>query len=255
MLFLIPPSEGKTAAVKGPKLNLKKLPFPELTAKRDELIDALSQLCAKQPKKAAALLELGPTQHDLLELNSALRTQPCAAAIDIYTGVLFDHFDYSTLSSRGKVRANNSILIASALFGFVRPDSPIPSYRLSGSTVLPTIGPLAKFWKPELGEILAAHDSDLVIDMRSGTYAKLAPIPKSDSFIEVKVMTRVKGVLKSVTHFNKATKGDILRASFQSTIKPPASIAGTEKYFRALGFDASLAETKSGHAELVIVTE
>lgn len=254
MLFLIPPSEGKTAATKGPKLNLKKLPFPNLTGQRETLIDALSQLCVNQPKKATEILELGPTQLDLLDLNSTLKTSRCAPAIDIYTGVLFDHFGYSTLNARGKQRANDSILIASALFGFVRPDSLIPAYRLSGSTVLPSIGPLSKFWKPELGEVLEECGSELVIDMRSGTYAKLTPIPHRDSYIELKVMTRVKGVLKSVTHFNKATKGDILRASFQTSTKVPNSIGGVEKFFQGLGFDATLAQTGSKHPELIVVT-
>lgn len=254
MLFLIPPSEGKTAAAKGSKLNLKKLPFPTLSDKREQLIDALEHLSRNQPKKAAEILELGPTQLDLLTLNSTLRTQASAPAIDIYTGVLFDHFGYSTLTAPNKERAHNCILIASALFGFVRPDSPIPAYRLSGSTVLPSIGPLSKFWKPELSATIEGLGSELVIDMRSGTYSKLAPISKGDSVIDLKVMTRVNGVLKSVTHFNKATKGDILRASLQSSLKVPTSAQAAEKYFCRLGFDATLTQTKSAQYELIVVT-
>lgn len=254
MLFLIPPSEGKTAATKGSKLKLTKLPFPELTAKREALLDSLSTLCSKRPKIAAEILELGPTQMDLVTLNSTLGTQHCAPAIEIYTGVLFDHFGYATLTSQSKARADNSILIASALFGFVRPNSQIPAYRLSGSTVLPSIGPLPKFWRPELSETLNAFGSDLVVDMRSGTYAKLAPSPKSESFIELKVMTRVNGVLKSVTHFNKATKGDILRASMQSSVKAPQTAPEAENYFRKLDFDSQLTQTKSGQFELIVVT-
>ena len=93
-----------------------------------------------------------------------------------------------------------------------------------------------------------------MVDLRSGTYAKLAPNLKSDSILELKVMTRVNGVLKSVTHFNKATKGDILRASLKSSAKAPQSAPEAESYFRKLGFDSQLTQTKSGQFELIVVT-
>jgi hypothetical protein len=68
-------------------------------------------------------------------------------------------------------------------------------------------------------------------------------------------MTLVNGVRKSVTHFNKATKGDIARTAFTSSTKMPTSIDQLEKYFRSLGFDASLESNKRGVAELIVLTD
>lgn len=272
MIFLIPPSEGKTPALNGRPLNLKNLPFPELSSKRNEAIDALVALTTVTPEIASQALGLGPSQQDLLKMNKGIRSSPCAPAVEIYSGVLFDHFDYKSLSPRGKKIANDSILIASALFGFVYPNSLIPSYRFSGSTVLPGIGPLSNFWKPELPALLSnlAHElalaHELVVDMRSGSYTKLAPLPHQknttenamentiENTIELRVMTLIKGVRKSVTHFNKATKGDVIRASMSSTKKFPSRISDVGNYFRSLGFDAELEENHVGRTELIILT-
>lgn len=255
MHFVIPPSEGKTPAIKGPVLNLKKLPFAELNPKRNELIDSLIALTTSKPTVASKALGLGPTQSDLLNLNKAIRTAHCAPAIEIYTGVLFDHLEYDTLSAKGKKVMNESVVIASALFGFVLPESPIPAYRLSGSTALPDIGTLINFWKPDLSHVLDKLTDELLVDMRSGTYTKLAPLPQGKNTIEVKVMTVVNGVRKSVTHFNKATKGDLLRASFSSNKKLPARVEDLDGYFRGLGFTAEIEENRLGRPELIVITQ
>ncbi len=255
MYFLIPPSEGKTPAAAGGRLDLKNLPFAELNPQRDEIIDALVGLATNKPAVASKVLGLGPTQLDLLELDRSIRTAHCAPAIDIYSGVLFDHLGYRSLTARGRKIANQSILISSALFGFVFPQTLIPAYRLSGSTVLPGIGPLGGFWKPELAQVVDTLARELVVDMRSGTYSKLAPLPHLANTIEVKVMTLVKGIRKSVTHFNKATKGDLLRASVSSTKKIPQKVEELDGYFRQLGFTAEIEVTRAGRPELIILTD
>jgi len=255
MLFLIPPSEGKTAPITGPKLDLTRLTFPELNPSRKVLIDSLAALSAKSPTKAAELLDLGPTQIDLVELNAHLTSHPCAPAIEVYSGVLYDRLDFPTLSAAAKMRAQTSVLIASALFGFVQLTDPIPAYRLSGSTVLPKIGPLATFWKSDLTPLFDGFSNELVLDMRSGSYEKLAPLTKYSNVIPVKVMTLINGVRKSVTHFNKATKGDLVRASMASARKFPQVAEGLESYFQALGFEATLEISAKGATNLIILTK
>ena len=254
MLFLIPPSEGKTSPPFGPFLDLEQLAFPELNVGRTKLINALSTICMKSPKKAAELLGIGPTQFDLVKFNAHLKTAPCGPAIDVYSGVLYDHLGYSTLSAAAKKRAQTSVLISSALFGFVELQNPIPAYRLSGSTVLPKVGPLSPFWRPKLTSIFDAYEGELILDMRSGSYEKLAPVSHRVNAVEVKVMTMVKGIRKSVTHFNKATKGDLVRASLSSSRKFPHDAHGLETYFRALGFNAALEESPKGARSLIILT-
>lgn len=219
-------------------------------------MESLAQLCKTQPELAAKALDLGPLQRDLLKTNSELFTEPCAPAIQIYTGVLYDHLGYSTLSAQERARVDSSVLIASALFGFVTPTDPIPAYRLSGSSIIPQIGPLVRYWKTELLDSLSKFSGELILDMRSGSYEKLAPAKQMDqSVVTVKVLTNVKGVLKPVTHFNKATKGDLVRAACLSPSKAPTKVTQLAEYFTKLGFDAKLDSSAPSAPILQIVTQ
>jgi cytoplasmic iron level regulating protein YaaA (DUF328/UPF0246 family) len=255
VIFLLPPSEGKTPANKGSKFAPKKLVFPNLTQKRLELMESLAHLCANEPELAAKVLDLGPQQRELLTTNAELLTARCAPAIQIYTGVLYDHLGYSTFNAKARTRADSSILIASALFGFVAPTDPIPAYRLSGASVIPHVGSLVHYWKTELLDSLAQCNGELILDMRSGSYEKLAPAKQLDQpVVSVKVLTNVKGVLKPVTHFNKATKGDLIRAACLSTRKAPTKVEQLTQYFRQLGFESELDLNAPGVPVLQIVT-
>ena len=94
---------------------------------------------------------------------------------------------------------------------------PIVAYRLSGDTTLPGIGSLAGYWRDSLGPLLES-EPELLIDLRSGSYVKLAPLPKSvaERAVVPRVLQKMaSGPPKLITHFNKATKGRIVRAVAQ----------------------------------------
>ena len=255
MIFLLPPSEGKTPASKGPKFAPRKLVFPELSEKRLDLMKALQIFCTNQPELAAKALDLGPTQSDRLAINAELVKAHCAPAIKIYTGVLYDHLGYGTLNAPAQARADFSILISSALFGFVTPADPIPAYRLSGGSVIPAIGSLAVYWKIALLAALAQRKHELILDLRSGSYEKLSPVKHMDQpIVSVKVLTRINGVLKPVTHFNKATKGDLVRAACLFSGNFPTKFERLGDFFTKLGFTADLDTLTPGIPTLQIVT-
>jgi len=256
VIFLLPPSEGKTPASNGPKFAPGKLIFPTLTEKRLHVMEALASFCATKPELAAKALDLGPKQADLLTINAKLMKASCAPAIQIYTGVLYDHLGYAALNAKARARADSSILIASALFGFVTPTNPIPAYRLSGSSVIASVGSLTAYWKADLLEALGQYNNELILDMRSGSYEKLAPVKQLEQPVAgVKVLTNVNGVLKPVTHFNKATKGDLVRAACNSSLKPPTKVEQLAIYFTKLGFQAELDADAPGVPTLQIVTK
>ncbi len=255
MIFLLPPSEGKTPASQGPKFSAKKLVFPELNPKRLILIDALAAFCKTKPQLAAKALDLGPKQSELLTRNAELLVAHCATAMQTYTGVLYDHLGYETLTLKARARADSSILIASALFGFVAPTDPIPAYRLSGASVIPLIGSLTDYWKTALLGVMAQYKNELIVDMRSGSYEKLAPAKQLDQpVVSVKVRTNVNGVLTPVTHFNKATKGDLVRAACLASLKAPTKVEQIPDFFSKLGFKADLSFEAPGVPTLSIVT-
>ena len=209
MRILLPPSETKRDDGAGAPLDLEALSQPTLTATRRRLVRATMQVSAR-PRAAAKALELGPTQQHELTRNLALEHAPTMPAIECYTGVLYDALDVRGMSAAQRLRADERLLVASALFGLLAADDPIPAYRLSGGSRLPRIGSLAAVWKPRLQPVLErCAEEELLVDLRSGTYRTLAPVRRA---LTVRVLSqRPDGSRSVVSHFNKATKGRVAR--------------------------------------------
>ncbi|GAA1735187.1 peroxide stress protein YaaA [Aeromicrobium alkaliterrae] len=223
MLVLLPPSEGKTSPSAGPALDLEALSFPRLTPVREQLSRALVRLASGSSKRAAEVLGLGPTQADAIEADARLWELPCAPAAEVYTGVLFGELDLASLDAAARERASRTVGVASALFGALRIDDPIPAYRLSGGVSLPRLGPVASRWRARLPqELTQAAGDGLLIDLRSGTYVSLGKPEAAiaDRTVTVRVLHEANGVRKVVSHFNKATKGQLVRALLQSGAEP-----------------------------------
>jgi cytoplasmic iron level regulating protein YaaA (DUF328/UPF0246 family) len=248
VLILLPPSEGKTAARRGKPLDLAALDFPALTTPRERVLDALVELCEGDPDVAAKTLGTGTTQLDLVELNARLRTAPTHRADQVYTGVLYDALGVATLTPAAKRRATARLAITSSLFGLVRPSDRIPAYRLSGDTTLPGLGPVAATWREHLGPVVTdAVGGGLLVDLRSGTYVSFWR-PAGVRTATVRVLHEHQGQRKVVSHFNKATKGRIVRALLEAGADPrtPAKLAAA---LRDLGWQV---EEDGGHLDVVV---
>lgn len=258
MLILLPPSEGKTAPRRGKPLDLLTLGFPSLTDAREQVLDALVDLCEGDLDKATATLDVPKSQLDLIGRNARLRTAPTARADQIYAGVLYDALDVPTLSSGAKRRAGSRLAITSSLFGLVSPADRIPAYRLSGDAVLPGVGSVAGLWREHLGT--AATDAlgdGLLVDLRSSMYAAFwrPPAGLAKRVATVRVLHEVAGRKQVVSHFNKATKGRIVRALVDNGANPrtPTKLAAV---LRDLGWTVySGGPTKNGTPLDVVVTE
>lgn len=223
MLVLLPPSEGKTRPTSGAPLDLDQLSFPRLSAVRAQLLRSLIKVSGGQPRRAAEVLGLGPTQADSLEVNAALAEEPTARADEVYTGVLFSALDLASLAPAVRSRADQSLAIASGLFGLLRPGDLIPAYRLSGTVSLPRLGPVAGRWRPVLPRVIGEAAGDgLVVDLRSGTYVALGkpPATHAERTATLRVLHEHGGRRKVVSHFNKATKGRIVRDLLEADADP-----------------------------------
>ncbi|MEV7395998.1 peroxide stress protein YaaA [Aeromicrobium sp. NPDC092404] len=223
MLILLPPSEGKTRPETGAPLDLEALSSSSLSPVRAQLLRALVRLCNGNPRRAMEVLGLGTTQADAITVNAALPDEPTARADAIYTGVLFSELDLSTLDDASRKRADESLAIASALFGLLRPDDLIPAYRMSGTVTLPRLGSVAGRWRGPLPRVMSQLAADgLLIDLRSGTYTALGkpPAELSHRTATMRVLHEHRGVRKVVSHFNKATKGRVVRGLLESGADP-----------------------------------
>ena len=218
MLVLLPPSETKSDGGDGAPLDLGELSMPQLTVTREALVQALVDLAADHEASTVAL-GLGPTQADEIERNAKLWVSPTRPALARYTGVLFDALDAAGFTRAQRAKAYRRLAIGSALFGAVRAGDPVPAYRLSGGSKLPGFGTLASLWRPELSDALSAEAAgELVVDLRSGVYQQLGPVPGA---VTATVLTeQPDGSRKVVSHFNKHHKGLLARALVLTRAEP-----------------------------------
>jgi len=217
MLVLLPPSEGKTAPEAGAPVDLGSLAFAaELGEQREELLDVL---------------------------DPGLREAPAAPAAEIYTGVLFKRLELPKLPAK----ARRQVLIASALWGVVRPDDRIPHYKLPPKEKLDEIGSLAKFWRPPLAEALPDNEGELILDMRSGAYSTMWK-PKRATLLSVRAFTESDGERKAVSHMAKAVRGDVARALLGAKKAPgdPEAVAALAK---SAGFAVEL---NDGNLDVIV---
>jgi cytoplasmic iron level regulating protein YaaA (DUF328/UPF0246 family) len=258
VLILLPPSEGKASPRRGKPLDLAALSSPQLTTARTTLLGALVDLCRDDPVKAAEVLGLGPSQADLVALNERLGSAPTARADAIYTGVLYDALDFVTLSPAARRRATSRLAITSSLFGMVRPGDRIPAYRLSGDAVLPGVGSVAGTWRETLGgAIVDAMGRGLLVDLRSSTYAAFWRPTKDVArrVATVRVLHESGGKRTVVSHFNKATKGRIVRALLEDGADPRTPTALADVLTR-LGWTVEVGDpTPKGTQLDVVVSE
>ncbi|HWU33192.1 MAG TPA: peroxide stress protein YaaA [Marmoricola sp.] len=269
MLILLPPSEGKAIGRRGKPLDLASLSFPELTDARTEILDALIALCGTPDgstpiqnevitEQAAAILGIGHTQLDQVVLNARLRTAPTLRADRLYTGVLYDALDLASLPSDARRRATRWVAVTSSLFGLVRLGDSLPSYRLPGGTTLPGLGSVSSHWRAHLGPAMEdAIGKGLFVDLRSSTYTAFwRPTPELASrTATVRVLHEVKGQRKVVSHFNKATKGRLVRSLVSDATTPKSPIALAD-HLADLGWTVEIGKpTKTGVPLDVIVAE
>jgi cytoplasmic iron level regulating protein YaaA (DUF328/UPF0246 family) len=230
VLILLPPSEGKHRPTRGRPLALDRLSCPSLTDARQSVLETLVTLCADDPSAAQRALGLPAGLAEVVRRNASLLTAPTAPAGRVYTGVLYEALGLDTLSPAAKRRAASRLLIVSSLFGVVRTVDRIPAYRLSGNVSLPGLGTVASVWRSALPSVLGPEaQRRLVVDLRSGTYAGFWR-PTGDQarrVVTVRVLQDAGGQRSVVSHFNKATKGRIVRAVLEDGAAPtrPAAFA------------------------------
>lgn len=230
MLVLLPPSETKHPGGDGAPLDLSALTAPGLTGVRTRLVEALVELAGDVPASRTAL-GVSASQDAEIARNAALRTSPTLPAVERYTGVLYDALDVRSLTPARRARADARLAVGSALFGLVGAADRIPAYRLSAGSALPGLPTLRALWKPALSPVLAAVPG-LVVDLRSGSYAALAPVAGA---VTVQVLSeRPDGTRSVVSHFNKAHKGRLARLLAGTPAEPP-DVVGLRRLLRRAG--------------------
>ena len=174
MKILLPPSEKKNEPEKLKALKLNALSFQ---------------------------VDLTATRNAVLKKHKEIDLSHCGVASNIYSGVLYNALDYTSLSTAAQARANSSIVIISAAFGAIRLNDVIPYYKFKIDQAT---------WKKPLALALYGLDNELVIDCRSSTYATVWT-PDPSKTVGIRVFKKVAGQLKVITHMSKLTRGEVTR--------------------------------------------
>ncbi|WP_145497715.1 peroxide stress protein YaaA [Streptomyces sp. CFMR 7] len=242
MLVLLPPSEGKAASGRGAPLKPESLSLPGLAEGRAAVLDELVELCQADEEKAREVLGLSVGLRGEVGKNAELRTAGTRPAGELYTGVLYDALGLASLDAGARRIAASSLLVFSGLWGAVRIGDRIPPYRCSMGVKLPGLGALGAYWRTPMETVLPEAAGDgLVLDMRSSAYAS-AWKPKGEvaartASVRVLHSQIVDGVEKRsvVSHFNKATKGRLVRDLLSAGARPknPAELVDA---LRDLGY-------------------
>ncbi|MFJ3085409.1 peroxide stress protein YaaA [Streptomyces sp. NPDC086838] len=242
MLVLLPPSEGKAASGRGAPLKPESLSLPGLAGARGEVLDALVELCVADEEKAREVLGLSEGLRGEVAKNAELRTAGTRPAGELYTGVLYDALGLGSLDASARRLAGKSLLVFSGLWGAVRIGDRIPPYRCSMGVKLPGLGALGAFWRTPMAEVMPeAAGGGLVLDLRSSAYTAAwkpkGAVAERTASVRVLQSQIVDGVEKRsvVSHFNKATKGRMVRDLLLAGARP-AGPAELVTVLRDLGY-------------------
>lgn len=213
MLLLLPPSETKISGGVPGKTGYPALSFPTLDSIRHAITGELADFSRRDPAAAARMLKLGPKSVVEVEHNLSLDSGLLLPAIERYNGVLYAETRAAEWAVAAREWSQRHVVVQSSLWGVIRAQDPIPSYRLSASSRLAGRS-MRAWWGSAATEALAGSGARWILDARSGGYRELGPVPDSIPSAYLDVVTRDGGA--TLNHFNKKHKGELVRALVES---------------------------------------
>ena len=256
MLIIVPPSETKRPApTSGPPVDLDRLSFPELKPMRAQLIDALIETSAGPD--AFQRLGVRPTLAGEVARNTRLLELPTRPAFEVYSGPLHEGLSVGTLSPAARERAKHDLVIASALWGLLRPDDRIPPYRLKLWANVVGMDRPDFAWRTVLPAVLgaAAGQDGLVLDLRSPGYRQMGRPARADDRL-VNLRIELHGFGRRIGDvMAKRVRGEAAYRILESGVEP----GGPDELAAILGdrwpVELAPAERPRGSWELTLIAD
>jgi hypothetical protein len=211
MKILLAPSETKTQGGTLP-FELSKLSFSSLTPLREKLLHDYTQEVTTSSTEALKVFLGLKKEKELQRYGKPLWNSPTKKAIERYTGVAFEKLDYPHLSPEAQRYLEENLILFSNLFGILRPQDPLPDYRLKQGKELKG-QKVEQLYKEHLSALLDDYfEKEEILDLRAHYYQKFY-IPSKN----YTTLTFLKEG-KVVSHWAKAYRGLVLRAIAQAHV-------------------------------------
>lgn len=205
MIILFAPSEGKRPGGILPPLCLDSFIFPELYAKRLEVLEKYEALVRSGSDKALADLFGIKNPQEFERYKPPFAAAATMKAIERYEGVAYEYLGYDTLDAEAQGYLEDRVLLFSNLFGPIGAGDPLPDYKLKQGSLIASLAP-EKHYKEHFAAAIDERIGDQeVLDLRAGFYDKFY-IPRTKA-------TTLKFLKegKVISHWAKAYRGMVLR--------------------------------------------
>lgn len=201
IVILIPESEGKTLGGE-----FKSQTYSSITK---ELVAEINNYPGDYEKLLGVK---GKKLEESISVNKEILSSKTLQAIDRFSGVVYDGISYETLSEKDYF--NEKVMIATSMFGLVKPTDKIPNYKLK-------IDKLGS-WKKWLDHNSKIIENKFVIDLLPKTHQKSVSY-ENGMFIDF--IIEKDGKRKPAGHAGKLIKGKFVRFLCENKIKSLKEIA------------------------------
>ena len=144
-------------------------------------------------------------------------------AIFSYQGTAFKHMDTSLWSEQDLTFSQNSVLILSAYYGFLRPLDQIAPYRLEmGIThqVMEDYKTMYEFWRKKITEHLNNLEDEIILNLASKEYSYVISTDQLDKkWINCDFYEMKSGTPKIIGNYAKAARGLMVKYIVKNKIK------------------------------------
>ncbi|WP_300343142.1 YaaA family protein [Fusobacterium sp.] len=228
-------SPSKTMKLKN--INFSKnrtINFPDKT---HSLVNSLKKLSKSEIEKLfkikGQLLE--ETYNNIQNFDSLESYE----ALSLYDGVTFRQLNLNSYSAKDLNYLNENLLIFSALYGVLSPNTEIKPYRLD-MTINFLEESLYKFWNDKINDFLNTYIDEIFINLASKEFSKIID-KKKFKVINIEFRQKVDDKLKNISTEAKKARGMLLDFMTINNISDLESI----KTFTKEGYQFSESDSNS----------
>lgn len=137
-------------------------------------------------------------------------------SINLYDGVTFRQLEFEIYSKKDVEYLSKNLLIFSALYGVIFPNTLIKPYRLDMSINFLEEN-LYKYWKKDINDYLNIFSNEIFINLASNEFSKILDYKKF-SVVDIEFRQLIDGKLKNISTEGKKARGMLLNYMIKNKV-------------------------------------